>query len=112
MKSSTEVYGADEFVPVNLGVTIRLRRKHLKLTLNDVATVSGLSVGFVSQVERGQTILSLMSFYHIGEALRIEMSELLRVSNKQPLYRRASDPEYLSVPSPIAYVKLSNRFPN
>lgn len=112
MKSNVAAVGTDEFMSMNLGATIRLRRKHLKLTLSDVALQSGLSVGFISQVERGQTIPSLMSLYRISEALRIEMSEVLRVSEKQPLYRRAKNPEYLSVTSQIAYVNLSNRFPN
>ncbi len=103
---------SDEFVPFKLGAVIRKRRKELALTLHEVALRSGLSIAFISQVERGQTIPSLMSLYHISEALRIEMSELLRVAKKSVLYRRAAAPEYLSVQSRIAYIKLSNRYPN
>ena len=35
-----------------LGERLRLRRKELKLSMKEVAISSGLSIGFISQVER------------------------------------------------------------
>ncbi|MEM7319920.1 MAG: helix-turn-helix domain-containing protein, partial [Pseudomonadota bacterium] len=45
--------------PLDLGQSIRLRRKELGLTMQTVADAAGLSVGFISQVERGLTSPSL-----------------------------------------------------
>jgi predicted transcriptional regulator len=42
-----------------LGDRLRQRRRDLKLTLQEVADRAGLSVGFISQIERGITTPSM-----------------------------------------------------
>lgn len=60
-----------------LGPRIRDRRHALGLTLNEVALASGLSVGFISQVERGITGPSLSSLLAISRALEVDISYFL-----------------------------------
>ncbi|WP_321843552.1 helix-turn-helix domain-containing protein [Paraburkholderia bannensis] len=53
---------------VRLGCKIRTLRKRLNKTIQDVATASGLSKGYLSQVERGQASPSLSSLTDIATA--------------------------------------------
>ena len=60
-----------------LGQRIRLVRTDRGMTLADVARDTGLSTGFLSQVENGVTNVSLGALYRIAGALRITAPELL-----------------------------------
>ncbi|HHZ09955.1 MAG TPA: cupin domain-containing protein [Rhizobiales bacterium] len=60
-----------------LGPRIRDRRRALGLTLNEVAIGSGLSVGFISQIERGITGPSLSSLLAISRVLAVDISYFL-----------------------------------
>ena len=51
----------------SLGEALRARRKGLGLTMQAVADGAGLSVGFISRVERNLTAPSLGSFASIAE---------------------------------------------
>jgi len=71
-KLSTHVLQED---PENtLGPRLRLRRKELKLSMKEVAYASGLSIGFISQVERGLTSPSLTSLTAIAHYLKSDVS--------------------------------------
>jgi uncharacterized cupin superfamily protein len=54
-----------------------MRRKALGLTLRDVASDAKLSVGFISQVERGIATPSLTSLVEIARALDLDPGALL-----------------------------------
>jgi transcriptional regulator with XRE-family HTH domain len=60
-----------------IGETIRDRRARLKRTLRDVAARSGLSVGFLSDVERGKRAISVESLFKLGHGLDCEPADLL-----------------------------------
>ena len=60
-----------------LGKRIRLVRSHLDMTLAEVARETGLSTGFLSQVENGLTNVSLAALYRIAGALRTTAPDLL-----------------------------------
>lgn len=60
-----------------LGQRIRLVRTDRAMTLADVARETGLSTGFLSQVENGVTNVSLGALYRIASALRITAPDLL-----------------------------------
>ncbi|MEP3279824.1 MAG: cupin domain-containing protein [Stappiaceae bacterium] len=62
---------------VNLGEALRLRRKELGLTMQAVADGAGLSVGFISQVERNLTAPSLASLVAMAEVLQKPLSAFL-----------------------------------
>ena len=52
-----------------LGEKVRKRRKHLGLTLKEVADAAGLSTGFISQIEKGISSPSLVSLASLSTAL-------------------------------------------
>ncbi len=68
---------SDEIDRGLLGKRIRLARSHLDMTLAEVARETGLSAGFLSQVENGLTNVSLAALYRIAGALRTTAPDLL-----------------------------------
>jgi transcriptional regulator with XRE-family HTH domain len=52
-----------------LGARIRARRKALGKTMQQVADEAGLTIGFISQIERGISTPSLSSLYNVAKAL-------------------------------------------
>jgi len=61
-----------------IGKRIRELRTTKEWTLEDLATHSRLSKSFLSQVERGQSTLSIVSLSSICKALDVSMTELLQ----------------------------------
>ena len=59
---------AEEESGVPLGQRLRERRRELRLTLKEVADGAGLSVGFISLVERGLTAPSISSTSALARA--------------------------------------------
>lgn len=61
---------------INTGNRILSLRKKKKMTLKQVSELTGLSVAFLSQVERERTDPSLASLKKIAAALSIKLSDL------------------------------------
>ena len=74
----------DLLTELDLGQRIREARKLRRMTLQRVASVTGLSVGFLSQVERNITRPSLVSLAQIARVLETTVSGLLQQSD-QPI---------------------------
>ena len=81
-----------------LGQTLRSRRKELNLTMQVVADEAGLSVGFISQVERGLTSPSLASLVGLAEVLEMPIGEFLKQPAIDGNTTRGSGREVFSVP--------------
>ena len=60
---------ADRNAEETLGQKIRKRRRAIDMTLQQVSERVGLSIGFLSQIERGMSAPSLASLCNIAEAL-------------------------------------------
>lgn len=60
----------------SLGRTIRERRKQLGLTLAQMAQRTGVSLGYLSQIELGKNSASIETLYRISLGLGVKMSEL------------------------------------
>ncbi len=56
----------------DIGRKIKELRSRKKMTLKDVSDATGLSVGFLSQLERGLSSIAADSLAHIAEALEVE----------------------------------------
>ncbi|MDF4005068.1 XRE family transcriptional regulator [Luteibacter sp. PPL552] len=98
----------DEARPTPVGTAIRQRRQRLGMTLKNLATASGLSVPFLSQVERDQAMPSLVSLAQIAAALDVETGYFIGTPAPGQIVRRAHAPEALHVgTSPVDYVRLS-----
>jgi transcriptional regulator with XRE-family HTH domain len=98
-----------------LGERLRVRRKELKLTLQDVADKAGFSVGFISQIERGITVPSLTSLVAVCRALKLEIgSFFLQPRGNDPVTRHDSRPVYglaQNGQTAVTYERLSASFP-
>src|SRR5690606_11795403 len=90
-------------------------RKELKLTLQEVADKAGFSVGFISQIERGITVPSLVSLVAVCRALDVEMSAFFQQPRSSgPVTRHDTRPVYglaRDGQSAVTYERLSASFP-
>ncbi|HLS69173.1 MAG TPA: XRE family transcriptional regulator [Kiloniellales bacterium] len=57
-----------------IGSEIRQLRKAKGLTLHDLASATGRSIGYVSQMERGLSTLSIEDLRRLAEALEVPLS--------------------------------------
>ncbi|KUR77542.1 helix-turn-helix domain-containing protein [Novosphingobium sp. Fuku2-ISO-50] len=93
-----------------IGAAIRDRRKRLGMTLQVLASASGLSAPFLSQVERDLAMPSLVSLTAIAQALGVEMSYFVGTPPPGQVVRRGNQPELLQVGSgPVVYHRLSGQ---
>lgn len=95
-----------------LGQRLRLRRKELKLSMKEVAVSSGLSIGFISQVERGLTSPSLTSLTAIANFLRSDVTNFLsQPKSKSSITRNEERDVYTINKNGLQYERLSDSFP-
>lgn len=97
-----------------LGRSLRARRKELNLTMQSVADAAGLSVGFISQVERGLTAPSLTSLTELARILNLPLGYFLDRASRSPdrlATRRGERPQFSVAASGVRYERLSARFP-
>lgn len=98
-----------------LGERLRKRRKALKLTLQDVADRAGLSVGFISQIERGITVPSIVSLVSVCRVLKMEVGSFFTQSHAdRAITRRESRPIIglgAITSANVTYERLSASFP-
>ena len=66
----------EEALRESLGNLIRDRRKGLKLTLQQMSDRTGVSLGYLSQIELGKNSASIETLYRICLALGMKMSDL------------------------------------
>ncbi len=98
--------------PAGLGRQLRTCRKERALTMQYVADAAGLSVGFISQVERGLTSPSLSSLVSIARVLEKPISHFLdQPGSGDELTRQRDRVSYKIVGGDISYERLSAGFP-
>lgn len=94
-----------------LGMLLRERRKDLGLTMQYVADNAGLSVGFISQVERGLTSPSLSSLASISRVLEVPVGRFLdQPGNPNQLTRSDERKRYAIRDGELSYERLSSTF--
>lgn len=95
-----------------LGAQLRERRRQLGLTLKEVADGAGLSVGFISQIERGITVPSLTSLISVCRILKSEVGDFLtQPRGDKPVTRHDQRPLYALGGNAVKYERLSAAFP-
>ena len=98
--------------PGPLGARLRERRRQLGLTLQEVADGAGLSVGFISQIERGITTPSLSSLVGVSRVLKSHVSDFLaQPRGTASLTRQSERPHYAIGGNSLIYERLSASFP-
>lgn len=73
---SNDVDEKDQRTDVAVGERIRLLRKVRGRSLKEVAERSGLSVGFLSQIERGLSSASIRALARIADALEVGIADV------------------------------------
>jgi transcriptional regulator with XRE-family HTH domain len=100
----------------DLGQKLRQARQDRGWTLEALSAHSGLSTGFLSQVERGQSTLSIVSLSAICQALELPI-ETLFMSNRpfdEPASVMTKAEEQLHIRiggSPVSYGYLTRQLP-
>jgi FixJ family two-component response regulator len=69
---------SEEALRESLGAAIRERRKGLGLTLAQMAQRTGVSLGYLSQIELGKNSASIETLYRISLGLGIKIAELFQ----------------------------------
>jgi CheY-like chemotaxis protein/DNA-binding XRE family transcriptional regulator len=69
---------SEEALRESLGAVIRERRKGLGLTLAQMARRTGVSLGYLSQIELGKNSASIERLYRIALGLGMKMAELFQ----------------------------------
>jgi transcriptional regulator with XRE-family HTH domain len=111
-----------------IGATIRARRRARGLSLRDLSKRTGLSIGFLSLVERGRSSLALTSLANVARVLDIELASFFPAEKEEeaaaeeqktrpktnllPYVHRANDGGQLALISSLrTYKMLSPRLP-
>jgi len=95
-----------------LGPRIRQRRKALGLTLQALCGRAGLSVGYLSQVERGNATPSLGTLAQIAQALNVGLEYFIATPKPADSLTRAhARPQFALDDTSIVYEALGADFP-
>lgn len=96
----------------NLGALIRKRRKQLNLTLQALCDDAGLSVGYLSQVERGHATPSLGTLAQIAQGLDTELDYFIaKPKPASSLSRAGARPRFSLNGSSMVYESVGAEFP-
>jgi quercetin dioxygenase-like cupin family protein len=95
---------------MNIPELMCARRMQLRLTLTDLAKRSGLSVPFLSQVEKGQKGLSVSSLKSIADGLEVSMNYFLETETEDEHVHSVDDLHYFGLSgSKVRYARLGSR---
>lgn len=96
----------------NLGALIRRRRKQLELTLQALCDDAGLSVGYLSQVERGHATPTLGTLAQIARGLDVELEYFIaKPKPASSLSRAGARPQFSLDGSSMVYESVGAEFP-
>lgn len=71
---------------MDIGLKIKEARSKKGMTLKDLSEKSGLSVGFLSQLERGMTTIAVDSLEKIADILSMSVTDFFEIKNKSGQY--------------------------
>lgn len=95
----------------NVGPRIREMRKINGMTLQELSEFTGLSVGHLSQIERGMASPTLASLGKIAETLETTVSHLVSGPDEENLVIRKGEQEVATFPetrTTVGYYRFSN----
>ncbi len=103
--------GATPFSRKELGAKLRATRRASGRTLKEIAQESRLSVGFISQVERGLSTPSLSSLVSIAKALGVGVGQFVEQPGPTSAVSRHTDRKpYTIAEGTVVYERLSHAF--
>lgn len=87
----------DSVTEETLGQKIRRRRRAIDMTLQQVSERVGLSIGFLSQIERGASTPSLASLCNIADALGVSVDAFVSPPLQQSAVSRQGQRQSFSL---------------
>jgi transcriptional regulator with XRE-family HTH domain len=87
-----------------IGARLRALRTQRGMTLEQVASVAGLTRGFLSHLERGGTSASVGSLYRICDALGVEVASLFEPAGANLTRQKTRQPSYFGGEGVTDYV--------
>lgn len=81
-----------------IGARIKKLRKQKQITLQQLSEYTGLSIGFLSGVERETTSPSLQNLRQITEALGTTISDLISAERQERIFVRKKDARTIEFP--------------
>ena len=96
----------------SMGSLLKARRLAQQLTLQELADRSELSAAFLSQAERGKATPSIVSLINIAKALETDIHYFITPPAPTSLVRRADNPQYIDIDSPVVYKRLDAEIRN
>ncbi|HEY8594761.1 MAG TPA: XRE family transcriptional regulator [Devosiaceae bacterium] len=95
-----------------VGAIIRARRRQLQMTLQALGEAAGVSVGYLSQVERDHATPSLGTLAQIARALSVGVDFFIATPNaRSALTREGERPKFSVDGSSVIYERLGADFP-
>lgn len=99
-------------MPIALGRRIRKRRQMLSLTLQQLGDASGISVGYLSQVERDNAVPTLGTLANIAAALDVAIDHFIATPRQADSVTRNDTRARFAVDgTSIAYEQIGAEFP-
>ena len=92
-----------------IGDRLRTLRKEKQMNLSDLAKKSGVSASLISQIERGLVAPSVISLYHIGQALGADISYFFSSASSAYTLQRAGEHKIITTNHGLdKHIMLSN----
>ncbi|MFM0594298.1 helix-turn-helix domain-containing protein [Paraburkholderia dilworthii] len=96
---------------MHIGQRIRRLRREARMTLLEVASAANLSIGFMSQVERNLTGISISSLVNVAKALNVPLGVLVdQPRQEQPDSHQGARESYSLDDTQQRYERLSTTF--
>lgn len=103
---------SDTIAQARIGALIRKSRQQSKMTLKELSDKAGISVGYLSQVERANATPSLGTLAQIADALQLGLEYFVaRPKASDAVSRSERRPQFSISESGITYETLSTAFP-
>jgi transcriptional regulator with XRE-family HTH domain len=100
-----------EFVQPKVGALIRARRRQLQMTLQEICDAAGISLGYLSQVERDHATPSLGTLAQIARSLDVGMDYFISTPSIENALTRSGERHQFSVDgSSILYERIAADF--
>lgn len=98
----------------DIGTKIKELRTNKKMTLKEMSAITDLSIGFLSQLERGMTTIAIDSLEKIAAVLEVDLSYFFVIpkENKKPILRSYEKEVFQVVNSQFITYHLSNDIEN
>jgi transcriptional regulator with XRE-family HTH domain len=95
-----------------LGGLIRQRRKKLSMTMQELADTAGVSVGYVSQIERDMAVPTLGTLAQIADALGVEIEYFVKSQKPTDAISWADGRQkFFMGGSSVRYEAVTNQYP-